>query len=685
MLRPREIVVPSDVDVSALLPEGTRHGASMTTADAWSFDHESARRTLLDQLRAGGLEGFGLEDHRAAVCAAGALLQYLRDTQKVDLAHVRSVAFRSSADCLLIDPITLKHLEVVESVSGSPEGSLLHAIDRTVTPMGGRLLRSWLLRPLVALERIADRLDAVEDFAFRTTERGKFRDVMKTVHDMERLVSRAALGRAGPRDLVALQQSATAVPRIRAILQDCEAPLAKALLGALDDLADVRESIEEALVDDPPDASATGASFVTAWTPSWTISGGSADRGQTGDCRARRARAGAHRHRLAESAVQPRVRGHYIEVSRSNLHAVPADYQRKQTIAGGERYITPALKEHEEKVLGADARILEREAELFEALRGRVAIEAPRIQHTARALATLDALAALAETATICNYIKPHVHDGDEFRVTDGRHPVVERHASVAFVPNDITLDGSASQLVILTGPNMGGKSTYLRQTAVICLMAQAGSFVPAGRAKVSLVDRIYARVGASDNITRGQSTFMVEMQETANILHGASSSKPRRPGRDRTRHGDVRRAGHRSRRRRVPRHNERARPQDALRHPLPRADRPGRCSAGRRQLPLAARESQDGIVFFAQDCRGQVRPQLWDSGRAAGGDASVGDRPCPRYPRGPGARRDARGGRPSISGTPAEPQRQLGLFQAVPSAPTTASPAACGSSIRTI
>ena len=219
-----------------------------------------------------------------------------------------------------------------------------------------------------------------------------------------------------------------------------------------------------------------------------------------------------------------RVFGYYIEVSKANLHHVPDDYHRKQTIAGGERFTTPALKEYEEKVLGADERILERELEIFETLRGQVAAEAPRIQDTARALATLDVLAGLAETAAVANFTKPHVHDGDEFVVTDARHPVVERFASDPFVPNDIDLNGSTRQLVILTGPNMGGKSTYLRQAALIPLLAQAGSFVPAKDAKVPIVDRIFARVGASDNIARGQSTFMVEMQETANILHTASS-----------------------------------------------------------------------------------------------------------------------------------------------------------------
>src|SRR5205823_4928338 len=369
-------------------------GLPTTPVDAWAFEVESARRMLLDQLRVAGLGGFGLDDRPAAVAAAGALVHYLRSTQKVDLAHVRTIAYRQRSDALLVDPTTLKHLEILEGSEGGREGSLLNELDRTVTSMGSRLLRSWLLRPLLSLERTRDRVD-------------KDLDDLKTI------------SRSGK--------------RVIAEMEDRE-----------------------------------------------------------------RARTG-----IASLKVRyNRVFGYYIEVSKSNLHAVPPDYHRKQTIAGGERFITPALKEYEEKVLGADERILERELEIFGRLVAEVAAEAPRIQATARALAALDVLATLAEVAAVNNYIKPQMHDGDELSVVDGRHPVVERRTASGdpFVPNDITLNGSSAQLVVLTGPNMGGKSTYLRQTALICIMAQAGSFVPAREAKLPLVDRIFARVGASDN-----------------------------------------------------------------------------------------------------------------------------------------------------------------------------------------
>jgi DNA mismatch repair protein MutS len=523
VIRPREVVVPAGIDVRAALPDVARAGTPVTELEGWQFEYASARQTLLDQLRVHGLEGFGLDGHAPAVAAAGALVRYLRDTQKADLAHVRTLRVRTTADAMLVDPTTLKHLEVVESVNGGRPGSLLHEIDRTATAMGGRLLRAWLLRPLLALDAIRERLDAVEELAFRTTERGKLRETLRTVQDLERLVSRVALSTAGPRDLVALEQSLKAVPRVRLLLSECEAPLVRRLVEALDELADVHGWIEQTLVDEPPALARDGGSVRDGVDPDLdelrhiSRSGKQLIAGMEADERARTG--------IASLKVRfNRVFGYYIEVSKANLHAVPDDYQRKQTIAGGERFVTPALKEYEEKVLGADERILERELALFEALRQRVAAESSRVLDTARALAALDVLAGLAEIATVANFTKPHVHEGDDLVATDVRHPVVERLAGGTFVPNDVSLNGTTAQLVILTGPNMGGKSTYLRQVALLSLLAQTGSFVPAREAKLSLVDRIYARVGASDNIARGQSTFMVEMQETAHILSGATS-----------------------------------------------------------------------------------------------------------------------------------------------------------------
>ena len=412
---------------------------------------------------------------------------------------------------------------MLESADGGRQGSLLHEIDRTITPMGGRLLRAWLLRPLVVLERIRDRLDAVEAFAIHATDRAKTREVFKGIQDLERLVSRIALSTAGPRDLAAC---ARPCPRCHG-LRCCSTASRRRWCGACAGSSTTSQT------------SADGSKRQSAdEPPALARDGGFVRDGVDADLDELRRISRSGKQVIAEMEEQERARtgiaslkvrfnrvfGYYIEVSKSNLHAVPPDYHRKQTIAGGERYITPALKEYEEKVLGADERILERELSLFEALRARVAAEAPRVLDTARALAALDVLAALAETATLANYTKPHVADDDEVAATDVRHPVVERLAAGAFVPNDVRLDATTSQLIIITGPNMGGKSTYLRQVALLCLLAQAGSFVPARQAKVGIVDRLFARVGASDNIARGQSTFMVEMQETAQILNGATS-----------------------------------------------------------------------------------------------------------------------------------------------------------------
>ena len=403
----------------------------ITPIDGWTFELGAATRALLDQLRAGGLEGFGLDGHPAAVAAAGALVQHLRVTQKVDLAHVRSIGYRQRADALLIDPTTLKHLEIIEGSEGGRAGSLLDELDRTVTSIGSRLLRSWLLRPLVALEPIRDRLDAVEELAFRNTERGKFRDAIKAVQDLERLVARAALGTAGPRDLVGLKHSLAVIPRLRTVLADLQAPLVRSLLAELDDLVDVRDRIESTLIDEPPAPwRATAALLATAWTPSSTSCAASAARASSSSPRWKSAN--APRTGIASLKIRyNRVFGYYIEISKSNLHDVPADYHRKQTIAGGERYITPALKEYEEKVLGADERILERELEIFERAARAPSPPSRRASRRPRARWRRSTFSARwPRSAAVNNYIKPHVHDGDEMIVLDARHPVVERRTA---------------------------------------------------------------------------------------------------------------------------------------------------------------------------------------------------------------------------------------------------------------
>ena len=523
VLKPREVVVAQGVDAPALLPELTRLGVPVTSIDTWAFGVDRASRTLTEQLRAGSLHAFGLDGHPAAVCAAGALVEYLRDTQKVDLAHVRAIGWRERQDGLLIDPMTFRHLEILEGAEGGRDGSLLSVLDRTQTVMGARRLRAWLLRPLTALERIQDRLDAVEEFAFKATERGRLRDTLRAVHDLERLIGRVAIGTAGPRDLVSLRQSLAAIPRVRLVLEPMAAPLVTSLVGELDDLADVRDALAAALIEEPPALARDGGMIRDGVEPGLDELRAISRSGREHIAameEAERARTGISSLKIRYN----RVFGYYIEISKTNLGRVPDDYHRKQTIAGGERFITPALKAYEEKVLGADERILERELAIFTALLAQVSAAAPRVQESARALATLDVLATLGEVATLHDYTKPLMTEDGEFAVIDARHPVVERVSTEPFVPNDLTLNGTTRQLVILTGPNMGGKSTYLRQSALLAVLAQIGSFVPAKQARLSIVDRVFARVGASDNIARGYSTFMVEMRETARILHAATS-----------------------------------------------------------------------------------------------------------------------------------------------------------------
>ena len=523
VLRPREVVVAGDLPLLDLFPELAVFDLPVTTLDAWMFGMEHARETLCDQLRTATLDGSELAGHPAATAAAGALVQYLRDTQKVDLAHVRRIDFRSRADHVLIDATTLRHLEIIAAADGGSDGSLLGEIDRTATPIGGRLLRAWLQRPARAIETIHGRLDGVEEMVSRGQDRTRLRGTLKSVHDLERLVARVALRTAGPRDLVALRQSVALIPQVRDHLAELAAPLVRSLAAQLDDVADVREAIETTLVDEPPPLARDGGCIrdgVDAALDELRAISRDAKQQIAAMERAERERTG-----IAKLKVRfNRVFGYYIEVSKANLHAVPEDYQRRQTVATGERYITPALKEYEEKALGADERLLEMEQALFETLRLQVAAEATRILESARAIAAIDVLAALAEAAQALNYAKPRVHDGPELRISEGRHPVVERRSPTPFVPNDLLLDDATQQLVIVTGPNMGGKSTFLRQAALIVLLAHAGSFVPAAEAHVPLTDRIFARVGAADNIARGQSTFMLEMQETARILHTATS-----------------------------------------------------------------------------------------------------------------------------------------------------------------
>lgn len=661
LLGPRELLLADGVEFET--DSATAPSYRVTRVDTWTFDATRAHDVLCEQLQTASLTGFGLDGAPAAVSAAGAIVAYMRDTQRTELAHVRDIALRVTTDALIIDPVTIRHLNVLEGSEGGRSGSVLDEIDRTVTAMGGRLLRQWLVRPLVTLARIQDRLDAVEDFAFRVTERGKLREVLKSIHDVERLIGRISLGTAGPRDVVALGQSLAVLPRVRTTLQDLHAPLVGSLTAEIDELVDIRDRILATLVDEPPAVARDGGLIRDGVDPELddlrvTSRGGKSAISAMEEVE--RERTGIQSLKIRYN----RVFGYYIEISKSNLASVPADYIRKQTIAGGERFITPALKEYEDKVLGADERIAARELELFEALRRQVAAEAPRVLDTARAIASLDVLAALGEAASLGNFIKPFLHDGDEFQAIDARHIVVERHLSGSFVPNDVHLDATSRQVIILTGPNMGGKSTYLRQVALLSLLAQAGSFVPARTAKLSVVDRIFARVGASDNIARGQSTFMVEMQETAAILHAATNRSLvilDEIGRGTATFDGLSLAWA------VAEHlasNDRARPKTIFATHYHELTDLADALPAVVNCHVAAREFKDDIVFLHKIVAGRSdRSYGIQVARLAGLPGAVVRRASEILKS---LERDEleRGGRPSLSGNPASGQRQLTLFQ---------------------
>ncbi|MBI3932358.1 MAG: DNA mismatch repair protein MutS [Acidobacteria bacterium] len=525
-MRPREVLVPRGAALPPWLVDPTQTEAAIprTEIEERTFDPRTARRELLGHFGVVTLEAFGCESLPHAVAAAGAALRYVRETQKRDLTHVLGLRTRDEGDALVVDALTRRNLELVESLAdGGRRGTLLDVLDETRTPMGSRLLRDWILRPLVRVEEIQDRLDAVEELAYRTLERGRFRDAAGGVQDLERILGRVTLGIAGPRDLVALARSLRALPDAESALAECIAPLTRRSVKDLDPPTDVAADVEAILVEDPP-ASVKEGGLVRDGVDPELDELREVSRGGRTTIAAIEER---ERQRTGIASLKVRfnrVFGYYIEISKANLGLVPSDYVRRQTIVGGERFVTPELKEYEEKVLRADEGILTREAEIFEALRARVAAEARRVQETARAAAALDVLASLAEVACRYNYVKPRISRGDELAYAEGRHPMMERLLPDPFVANDLGMGEGAARLYILTGPNMGGKSTFLRQTGLIVLMAQMGSFVPAREAKVGVADRLFTRVGASDQILRGQSTFMVEMQETAHIVRHATS-----------------------------------------------------------------------------------------------------------------------------------------------------------------
>ena len=490
----------------------------------WVFSYDAARSELLDHFHTISLDGFGCENMPSAITAAGALIYYLKDTQKQEIQHIRSLSTYSLEEYMILDADTQRNLELMRTLrDGSLKGTLLEVLDETLTAMGGRKMRNCLLRPLLDTGQIRSRLDAVAEFHSKIVFLDEFREILKSINDMERLMSRIGLGTANARELLALKNSLKLLPRIKEKLNTCESTMLCVLNEELEDISDVVELIEHSIHDDPPATLLEGDLVKDGYNQELDELRKISTSGKEWITKLQE----TERARTKISSLKVGYNdafGYYIEVSKSNLHLVPDDYIRKQTLVNAERFITPDLKEYETKILNAQERIGELEYELFCQIRAKVAESTLRIQKVASIVAMLDFLSALAYVASKNNYIKPNVNDSDEINIKNGRHPVVEKFVSgEGFVPNDLYLDCDEQQMIIITGPNMSGKSTILRQVALIVLMAQIGSFVPASEASIGIVDRIFTRVGASDNLVMGRSTFLVEMNETANILNNAS------------------------------------------------------------------------------------------------------------------------------------------------------------------
>ena len=566
-LRPAEIIYPGEAVALRDLLRGSFQ--ILNSYDDWTFAPETALFTVRDHFKVASLDGFGLKDQTAAIGAAGAALHYLTQHLRRDVQHLTRLSFYRRDDFLALDYTTLRHLEILEPLrhDASRNASLYGVLNRTVTPMGARRLRDWLSQPLAAVEPIRRRQEAVQTLMENSAGLDNFRAQLSQVRDLERTIGRLSSGSGNARDLITLRMALEQIPAVKTILVGVQASAGTsedklklglqpgglaALLGELEsrlaESPDLVELISRAIVDDPPLAVKEGGmirdGFDTALDELRNATRGGKDW-----------IAKLQADEIARTSIPSlKVRfnsvfGYYIEVTKANLDKVPPHYIRKQTIANGERYITPELKEMEGKILGAEERSVKLEYELFQRVREEVLGQLPKIQQTAAALAQLDVLACFAETARLHNYCRPQVSDEGVIQIRDGRHPVLEQNLQdERFVPNDTSLSSGSGrpsapisqaedpsrlasaataeifpQIALITGPNMAGKSTYIRQAALIVLLAHTGSFVPAAEARIDLVDRIFTRIGASDDLTRGQSTFMVEMTETANILNNAT------------------------------------------------------------------------------------------------------------------------------------------------------------------
>ncbi len=497
----------------------------LTKIDDWIFSFDFANDLLTRQFESITLKGFGIEKLSLGIIAAGVILHYLGETQRSNLSHLRKISIFNSSESMILDNATKRNLEILFSlVEGGREGSLLSVIDLTETPMGGRLMKRWLSNPLIKLNQILPRQNAVNELFNSAEQRKQLVNILKEIGDLERLISKVCTGRANPRDIVSLKSSCKKFPLIKSQLAGSESELLNQIKNQLEDMVGISSRIDEVLTDYPPLALTDGGVIKQGFSieldelrdisingKDWIAQLQKREREETG---------------ITSLKVSfNRVFGYYIDISNANKDKVPARFIRKQTLVNSERFITPELKEYEEKILHAEEKIYDLEYELFNELRLEIAMQADNIQLNARLIASLDVLLSFAETAVENKYIRPELNEDFTLFIEEGRHPVVEKILTPAakFTPNDCLLESEQSRIIILTGPNMAGKSVYLRQIGLLVLLAQVGSFIPAKSAKIGIVDRIFTRVGASDNISSGESTFLVEMQEAANILNNAT------------------------------------------------------------------------------------------------------------------------------------------------------------------
>jgi DNA mismatch repair protein MutS len=541
VLRPREVLFASSLPLfdqlrtSAPMPAAAPRIASLENAswsetplEDWVFSPDYAIPQVENHFGVLSLEGFGLANRAAAATAAGAILHYVRTTQRGSLDHVDRIGFYERQNCLVLDAVTVRNLELIEPLfaGAGDTATLFRCLDCTVTPMGKRLLRALMLRPSIDAAEIGQRLDAVEGMVKDLVAREELRRAMEGILDLERLLSRVTLETANPRDLLALAASLARLPAVRSAVSHFPAARLRALHEQCDELGGLRERIVSSLEDEPPLTLADGGVIRSGVDPSLDdlrdLSRNSKQYIAQIEQRERQ-RTGIGSLKVKFNSVF----GYYLEISKANLHLAPPDYERKQTVVNAERFTTPELKEYEAKVLDAQEKMVEIERRLFAELRSAIAAEARRIRQTALALAEIDVLASFAALAANRSYCRPALDASSDIEIVEGRHPVIEQMEITGadrFVPNDLFLNGTTHSILIITGPNMGGKSTYLRQAALIALMAQMGSFVPARSARLGVVDRIFTRIGAADNLARGRSTFMVEMTETAAILNTATA-----------------------------------------------------------------------------------------------------------------------------------------------------------------